>query len=130
METEINNTQAIGFRNVSISFDERPVLSDISFQLERGEMIFITGVAGSGKSVLLHLAMASNALTPAKYWLKGIDVTSCSEVEAQRREKQNGADYGSTPLPISFLLFVVIATGTYLLLVEAVKRRLMRTLVQ
>jgi len=41
-----------------------------------------------------------------------------------------GSVIGFAPLPIAFLLFVVIATGTYLLLVEAVKRRLMRTLEQ
>jgi len=36
---------------------------------------------------------------------------------------------GFTPLPITFLLFIAIATGTYLLLVEVVKRRLMRRLI-
>ena len=36
---------------------------------------------------------------------------------------------GFTPLPITFLLFMAVATGTYLLLVEAVKRRLMRRLI-
>jgi len=41
-----------------------------------------------------------------------------------------GSAIGFTPLPITFLLFVAIATGTYLLLVEAVKRRLMCTLIQ
>jgi len=48
---------ALEFRNVSISFDDTKALSDVSFQLARGEMIFLTGVSNSGKSVLLHLAM-------------------------------------------------------------------------
>jgi Mg2+-importing ATPase len=39
-----------------------------------------------------------------------------------------GSLIGLTPLPLSFLAFVAIATGTYLLLVEGVKRRLMRSL--
>jgi len=47
----------IEFRNVSLSFDEKPVLIDVNFKLESREMIFITGLSGSGKSVLLHLAM-------------------------------------------------------------------------
>jgi len=58
MAKQANNIPAIEFRNVSQSFDEKRVLSDISFKLERGEMIFITGVSGSGKSVLLRLAIA------------------------------------------------------------------------
>ena len=48
---------ALEFRNVSIAFDDKPALSDISFQLHKGEMIFVTGESGSGKSVLLRLAM-------------------------------------------------------------------------
>ncbi len=39
-----------------------------------------------------------------------------------------GSLIGFTSLPLSFLAFIVIATGTYLLLVEVVKRRLMRRL--
>ena len=35
---------------------------------------------------------------------------------------------GFTPLPAAFLLFLLLTTGAYLLLVEAVKRRLMRRL--
>ena len=50
-------TNAIEFRNVSVSFDEIPALTDVSFQLGRGEMIFLTGLSGSGKSVLLRLAI-------------------------------------------------------------------------
>ena len=41
-----------------------------------------------------------------------------------------GAVIGFTPLPVGFLLFIAGATGTYLLLVEIVKRRLMRRLLQ
>jgi len=40
-----------------------------------------------------------------------------------------GALIGFTPIPLTFLLFIAFATATYLLLVEVVKRRLMRHLV-
>ncbi len=53
---------AIEFRNVSLSFDDKHALDDISLQLQRGEMICITGVSGSGKSVLLRVA--SGLMTP------------------------------------------------------------------
>ena len=48
---------AIEFRNVYLTFDDRTVLNDINFTLAEGEMIFLTGISGSGKSVLLRLAM-------------------------------------------------------------------------
>ena len=41
-----------------------------------------------------------------------------------------GALMGFTPVPVGFLLFIAIATSTYLVLVEIVKRRLMRRLLQ
>jgi len=41
-----------------------------------------------------------------------------------------GALIGFTPMPFAFLLFIAIATGTYLLLVEIVKHQLMRRLLQ
>ena len=53
------NPPAIEFRNVNLSFDNRLVLADASFTLAHGEMIFLTGISGSGKSVLLRLAMAA-----------------------------------------------------------------------
>jgi len=56
-QADDNTPSAIEFRNVFLSFDEQPSLVDVSFKLAPGEMIFITGVSGSGKSVLLKLAM-------------------------------------------------------------------------
>lgn len=40
---------------MSIAFEERQVLSDVSFRVGRGETLFLLGVTGSGKSVLLKL---------------------------------------------------------------------------
>ena len=48
---------AIEFRNVSLSFGDIVALKNVSFVLQHGEMILLTGVSGSGKSVLLRLAM-------------------------------------------------------------------------
>lgn len=48
---------ALEFRNVSFGFDSKPVLIDINFQLQHGEMLLLTGESGSGKSVLLRHAM-------------------------------------------------------------------------
>ena len=81
MVTETNNLPAIEFRNVSLSFDEKPVLTDLNFKLERGEMIFITGVSGSGKSVLLRLAMALDHPDSGQVLIEGQDVGLLDEVE-------------------------------------------------
>lgn len=43
------------FEDVSIGFEEKPVLENISFQVHSGEMRILLGPAGVGKSVLLKL---------------------------------------------------------------------------
>src|SRR5947209_17998729 len=44
------------FEDVSITFDIKPVLQNISFRVQRGETRIILGPAGGGKSVLMKLA--------------------------------------------------------------------------
>jgi phospholipid/cholesterol/gamma-HCH transport system ATP-binding protein len=48
---------ALEFRHVTLELGEKTVLSDISFTLDRGQMIVVTGCSASGKSVLLHSAI-------------------------------------------------------------------------
>src|SRR5512143_2519046 len=74
-------TPALEFRNVSLSFDEKRVLKDINFTLEHGEMVFITGVAGSGKSVLMRLAVALEAADSGQVLVEGRDVGRLDEAE-------------------------------------------------
>jgi phospholipid/cholesterol/gamma-HCH transport system ATP-binding protein len=52
-----DQTPAIEFRNVALSFDDHTVLKDVTFTLEHGNLILLTGVSESGKSVLLRLAI-------------------------------------------------------------------------
>lgn len=78
---EIENLPALEFRDVFLSFDEKRVLSDIDFKLSRGEMIFITGASGSGKSVLLRLAMALDRPDSGQVLIEGQDLGLLDEVE-------------------------------------------------
>jgi len=47
----------IQFDRVSIAFDDRPVLEDVSFSVERGQTLCILGRSGVGKSVSLRMIM-------------------------------------------------------------------------
>ena len=51
-----NETPVVEFSDVSIAFELKPVLKNISFSVERGQTLIILGPAGCGKSVLLKLA--------------------------------------------------------------------------
>ncbi len=48
--------ETVSFDNVSIAFDQ-PVLSGLSFQLARGETKVLLGEAGTGKTLILKLAL-------------------------------------------------------------------------
>lgn len=71
----------IEFRDVSLSFDDHPALVEVSFQLERGEMILMTGKAASGKSVLLHLAMGLLQPDEGKIFVNGREIENLDESE-------------------------------------------------
>ena len=55
MEPPGDAAAVVQFEGVSIAFDVKPVLQDISFSVERGQTLVLLGPAGCGKSVLLKL---------------------------------------------------------------------------
>lgn len=76
-----NQSPAIEFRNVSISFDDKPALIDISFRLERGRMICITGVSRSGMSVVLQLAAGLLRPDAGRIFVQGREIEGLDEQE-------------------------------------------------
>jgi phospholipid/cholesterol/gamma-HCH transport system ATP-binding protein len=79
MTKGVAGSPAIEFRNVSISFDDTAALVDVSFQLARGEMIFLTGVSNSGKSVLSHLAIGLLKPDSGQIFIDGREIDSLDE---------------------------------------------------
>jgi phospholipid/cholesterol/gamma-HCH transport system ATP-binding protein len=74
-------TPAIEFRNVFLSFDDHLVLNDISFTLKHGAMIVLTGVSGSGKSVVLRLAMGLLKPDSGQIFIEGKEIQKLDESE-------------------------------------------------
>ena len=50
----------IVFKNVGFSYDETPILHNISFEINRGERVAFVGKSGSGKSTILKLILHLN----------------------------------------------------------------------
>jgi phospholipid/cholesterol/gamma-HCH transport system ATP-binding protein len=76
---EAHGTFAVEFENVSIAFEENQVLDGISFQLMHGETKAIFGVAGSGKSTILKLALGLLKPDSGRIVVLGEEVTSMTE---------------------------------------------------
>lgn len=76
-----NQSPAIEFRHVSLSFGESYALRDVSLVLNRGEMILLSGASGSGKSVLLRLAMGLLRPDAGQILIEGKEIQQLSESE-------------------------------------------------
>lgn len=73
--------KAIIFEDVSISFEDSPVLDRVSFELRRGETKVVLGVAGSGKSTILKLCLGLLQPDQGHIYVLGHDITTMSEEE-------------------------------------------------
>ena len=69
------------FVNVVLAFEDKPVLDGISFSLSHGETKALFGVAGSGKSSILKLALGLIKPDAGRIQVLGHDITEMSEDE-------------------------------------------------
>src|ERR1022692_213682 len=92
------STFALEFENVSIAFDEKVVLDGISFRLQHGETKALFGVAGSGKSILLKLAMGLIRPDSGRITVLGEEVTRMSERELFELRRRVGIVFQESAL--------------------------------
>jgi phospholipid/cholesterol/gamma-HCH transport system ATP-binding protein len=79
---EASSTEAVvAFDDVSIKFDLKPVLQNISFTVFRGETRIILGPAGGGKSVLMKLVDGLIRPDSGDIRVFGEDITTMKEVD-------------------------------------------------
>src|ERR1700685_2183864 len=74
-----DSTSVIVFEDVALAFAENQVLRGVSFRLTRGETKAIFGVAGSGKSLILKLALGLIRPDAGRIIVLGQDVTKMRE---------------------------------------------------
>ena len=81
---------AIEFRNVTIEFDNRKVLNNLSFKVNRGETKIILGGSGCGKSTTIKLVLGLLKPDSGQVLVDGEDITNYSEVEMMNVRKKIG----------------------------------------
>ncbi len=67
------------FDRVTLAFDEKVVLADISFQLHRGRTKIILGASGSGKSTILKIITGLLRSDEGAVWVNGERVDQMTE---------------------------------------------------
>lgn len=91
----------IAFNHVSISFNGRPVLDDVSFSVDRGQTLCILGRSGVGKSVSLRLLMGFLKPDSGSIRVENQEITDLDEDGLREIRKrvtmvfQNGALFDS-----------------------------------
>ena len=89
----IATTPAIEVRNLVTHYGTRKILSDISLNVDEGEIMVVMGGSGSGKSTLLRHLLALERATSGSISLLGVDVSSVSAMELYELRKRMGVAF-------------------------------------
>ena len=82
LETEI---ESIAFSNVSFSYDDKPVLENISLDVGRGQVLALVGMSGGGKSTLVNLIPRFFDVTAGRITINGVDIRQFRISDLRRR---------------------------------------------
>ena len=77
-------------KNIKKSFQDTPVLQDISFSLERGQVLVIIGSSGSGKTTLLRCLNFLESPDEGEIWVSGKQLLSGGEEEIRKNRLHFG----------------------------------------
>ncbi len=101
----------IEFKQVTKSFGARQVLKGISFQIQAGEIVFILGTSGTGKSVLLKNMVGLMRPDSGEIWIDGQEVSGITEEAYLEVRKKCGMVFQHPALLDSLTVFENVAFG-------------------
>jgi ATP-binding cassette, subfamily B, bacterial len=82
---QLSEVQSLAFEGVSFAYNPgRPVLEDVSFEVQAGEAIGIVGPSGAGKSTLVQILLQLRAASGGQYLVNGEDVREFARRDWQR----------------------------------------------
>ena len=81
---------SIEFRDVTMTFDDRNILDNLSFKVMKGETKIILGGSGCGKSTTIKLVLGLLKPNSGQILVDGEDITNYSEVQMMRVRKKIG----------------------------------------
>src|SRR5580700_5346166 len=71
----------VAFEHVSLAFDEKVILKDVSFSLKSGHTKIILGASGAGKSISLKILLGLLKADAGEVWVNGQRIDQLAEHE-------------------------------------------------
>jgi phospholipid/cholesterol/gamma-HCH transport system ATP-binding protein len=100
---------AVQFNNVTKAFGEKRVLNDVSFHLEKGQVLCLLGRSGTGKSVTLKMIMALMRPDSGEVWVDHENVVGLREHGLSMVRKKLGYLFQDAALFDSLTLYENLA---------------------
>jgi osmoprotectant transport system ATP-binding protein len=88
---------AVEFRGVAVARGGRPVLEDVTLQVQAGEVVALVGRSGSGKTTLLRLVNRLAMADRGDVQVDGRDVSAWDEIALRRQVGYAIQDVGLFP---------------------------------
>ncbi|WOF17205.1 ATP-binding cassette domain-containing protein [Methanoplanus sp. FWC-SCC4] len=81
---EISDIYELKAESLSVAFEGKKILSNVSFDVKKGDCIALTGPSGSGKSTILRCLNRLNSNYSGKIKLRGKDISLCDPATVRR----------------------------------------------
>ena len=101
----------IEYKNLVKKFGDRTILKGISLQIAKGEIVFIIGTSGTGKSVLLKNTVGLLWPDAGEVWIDGEEISRFSEEQYLKIRKKCGMVFQHPALFDSLTVFENVAFG-------------------
>lgn len=88
----------ISVRDLVVEYDGRRVLDGLNLDIEAGQITVLLGGSGSGKSTLLRQILGLERPKAGSIYIKGTDITRCSQTDLKKIRRSVGVAFQSAAL--------------------------------
>lgn len=88
----------ISVQDLVVRYGDKEVLKGVNLDIYPGETMVILGASGSGKSTMLRQIEALSKPTSGHIYIKGVDVSTCSDEELHRVRRIMGVSFQSAAM--------------------------------
>jgi cell division transport system ATP-binding protein len=105
----------IHVHHITKKFHQRTLaLDQVSFSVDRGEWVFITGPSGAGKTTLLNMIFGTGKPTAGTVQLAGVDLSQASDAALRQLRQQVGFVFQNAKLVEDMTVYENVAMPLYI----------------